>query len=71
MQPRRPTPIHYRTFLLTLWAERINPSTGHSVWRFSLENPHTAQRIGFGTLEALTGYLQQQMEEEQNQEAQD
>ncbi len=69
MQPHQPTPIRYRTFLLTLWAETINQSTGHCVWRYSLENPHTTQRIGFGTLETLLLYLQQQMAE-QNREGQ-
>jgi len=32
------------------------------VWRFSLQNPHTNQRHGFATLEALLVSLQAELD---------
>jgi hypothetical protein len=60
MEQRRSTPLHYQIFLFCLWEEPANAPAGCSVWRFSLENPHTGQRIGFQNLAALMHYLQQQ-----------
>lgn len=60
MQPQRHSSLPYQIFLLSLWAEPIHTANGCSVWRFSLENPHTGQRLGFKNLAALVKYLHQQ-----------
>jgi mannose-6-phosphate isomerase-like protein (cupin superfamily) len=46
-------PLRYHTFLLSLWEE----AGGGSGWRFSLENPHTGERIGFRSPDELARYL--------------
>ena len=46
----------YRAYLLRLWQVT---SGGQLEWRASLEDPHTGQRLGFGSLEQLVEYLQQ------------
>ena len=47
--------------LLTLWQERPARGDQPALWRFSLEDARTRQRRGFGSLEALTAFLQAQM----------
>jgi hypothetical protein len=47
----------YLAFLLRLWQVEQN---GHSVWRASLEDPHTCERRGFPSLETLIEYLLRQ-----------
>lgn len=47
-------PPRYHTFLLSLWEEH---SDGLPVWRFSLENPHTGERLGFKALDEMVAYL--------------
>ena len=32
---------------------------GPAAWRFSLEDPHTGERQGFATFEALIAFLQE------------
>ena len=49
----------YQAFLLRLWQEH---RTGQAVWRASLENPHTGERLGFAGLPELFAYLQAQAE---------
>ncbi len=44
----------YRSFLLRLW--RVKKDSEYT-WRASLENPRTAQKYNFQSLEALCGYL--------------
>ena len=44
----------YRTFILRTWQERRQ---GSLVWRFSLEDAQTKQRIGFTDLEGLCRFL--------------
>ncbi|MBI5303427.1 MAG: hypothetical protein HY868_14940 [Chloroflexi bacterium] len=51
-------PRTYRSFLLRLWAEGEPP-----VWRFSLEDPHTGERIGMANLDALIAFLKEAMEQ--------
>lgn len=62
MQPSKPTALHYQTFLFTMWQEAADEDSTNQSWRFSLTDPHTMQRVGFGTLEKLVQYLQQRME---------
>ena len=52
-------PPRYRSYLLTFWEEREREP---QVWRFSLQDPHTGQRRGFASLEALVAALEWEME---------
>jgi hypothetical protein len=49
-------PPGYHSYLLRFWEERgeESPST---IWRFSLEDPSTDQRLGFASLDALVDWL--------------
>lgn len=49
-------PSRYHLFLLGLW-----PEGEAGEWRFSLENPRTAERTGFRDLEDLVQFLQHWM----------
>ena len=60
MQPidnQQPTALSY---LLRLWPA---DSAGQLVWRASLENAQTGERLGFATLEQLFVFLMQQTEQ--------
>jgi hypothetical protein len=47
-------PPNYFSYVLTCWAEQ-----GHDqAWRFSLTDPHTGQRCGFASIEALVAALE-------------
>lgn len=48
MDKRRP----HRSYLLRLWQAE------GSAWRASLESPHTGERHGFASLEALFAFLE-------------
>ena len=50
----------YIAYLLRLW--RV-AGTGQAVWRASLEDPHTGERRGFGSLNELVAFLQAATEE--------
>ena len=45
----------YLSYLLRLW--QAGSRDGKSVWRASLENPHTGERQAFGDVEALVAFL--------------
>ena len=47
----------YHSYLLRLWPATVQ---GQIVWRASLENPHTGERLGFADLERLFAFLQDQ-----------
>ena len=51
----------YRSYLLRLWAEDTN---GKSTWRISLENPFSGERRGFASLKDLCAYLNEKIQEE-------
>jgi hypothetical protein len=55
-------PPRYRSHLLTLWEERGRDASTPGVWRFRLEDPHTGERVGFGSIDELFDYLRQQTE---------
>ncbi len=55
----------YQSFLLRLWITRIEQGT---VWRASLENPHTGERLTFATLERLFAFLEDQCTKDQERE---
>ena len=50
----------YHAYLLSIWQEK---TTETPVWRFSLEDPSSGQRIGFADLAALTAFLLQRTSE--------
>lgn len=51
-------PPRYHLFILSLWEEPGRTPADHPPdWRFSLENPHTSERIGFKNLAELTNFL--------------
>jgi hypothetical protein len=54
-------PPRYWSYLLTFWEERSHDPALPVVWRFSLEDPRTGERRGFGSLEALVAALEQEM----------
>jgi hypothetical protein len=51
----------YYAYLLRLWQTSSDPPSA-LVWRASLEDPHTGERIGFATLDHLFAYLIEQVE---------
>lgn len=51
--------LSYISYMLRLW--RVNEADG-SVWRASLEDPHTGRRIGFDNVEGLFTFLRQQLD---------
>ena len=52
----RPSPTSYRIFLLTVWRDD-DIDRKHPVLRFSLDDPRTGQRRGFGEPEGLLAFL--------------
>lgn len=51
-------PPGYRAYLLRCWEERGQDPLRPSIWRFSLEEPHTGARHGFADLAQLVAFLQ-------------
>ncbi len=49
----------YRSYLLRLWCVSGAES---GCWQASLDDPHTSERIGFGSLEDLFVFLIEQIE---------
>jgi len=47
----------YRAYLLRLWRASGDEC---SLWRASLEDPHTGERRGFADLESLFAFLKEQ-----------
>ena len=47
----------YASYLLRLWPTE---DQGRVVWRASLESPHSGQRWGFASLDALFAFLRQE-----------
>ncbi len=50
-------PRCYLAFMLRLWQVG---GEGEPAWRASLESPHTGERRGFASLEALFAFLEEQ-----------
>jgi hypothetical protein len=46
----------YLAYMLRLW--QVNDG-GNSVWRASVESPHTGERYGFVNLEMLFAFLEE------------
>ena len=51
-------PPRYLAYLLRCWQERSQRPEYLPLWRFSLEDPHSGQRRGFASLEALVAFLE-------------
>jgi hypothetical protein len=51
---------YFCSFLLRLWRAG---NDGESVWRASLESPHTGEHLGFANLGELFAYLEARIEE--------
>jgi len=49
----------YVAYLIRLW---LSDNAGEPVWRGSLEDPHTGNRLGFADLSSLFEYLRRQTE---------
>lgn len=47
----------YISYLLRVWRAQ---GEGETVWRASLESPHTGERKGFASLNKLFAFLRQQ-----------
>ena len=56
-------PRKYLAYLLRIWQEHQNSKT---VWRASLEEPHTGERHGFASLALLVDFLNGQLKENEN-----
>jgi hypothetical protein len=52
--------FRYHSLILAFWQEADEPADDHAGWRFSLEDPHTGERVGFKSIEELAGYVQGQ-----------
>ncbi len=50
-------PPRYCSYLLRCWEERTQHRERPRVWRYSLENPHTGERRGFPSIDALLTFL--------------
>ena len=51
-------PVRHETYLaymLRLW--KAGSRGGQPIWRASLENPHTGERLAFGDTDALFAFL--------------
>ncbi len=58
-------PSRYHAYLLRIWQETgfgelSRAASETAVWRFSLEDPSSGQRVGFADLAALVAFLHQQ-----------
>ncbi|GJM41085.1 MAG: hypothetical protein DHS20C20_13670 [Ardenticatenaceae bacterium] len=51
-------PLRYHSFILTLWQEAEAAPGQPSMWRFRLEDPHTADRWGFTEATELVQFLE-------------
>ena len=57
-------PSRYFAYLLRCWQEPSLVYLGPAAWRFSLEDPHTGQRHGFATFDALMVFFRNKLEDE-------
>jgi hypothetical protein len=49
----------YQSYLLRLWR---TSTVEEAIWRASLENPQTGERLGFASLDAMVAYLRHQID---------
>ena len=53
--------VCYRAFVLRVWQERGSGPAETAACRYSLEDPHSGERHGFATIEAMCAFLHSQM----------
>ena len=58
-------PKKYLAYLLRLWQM---DQDGNKVWRASLEDPHTGERRGFHSLDALVEFLRELIQKNEEEE---
>lgn len=58
-----PLPTNYRIFLLTVWRTGSASGQGAAELRFSIDDPRSGQRRGFGTLNGLVAFLERSLDE--------
>jgi hypothetical protein len=56
-------PSRRSVYFLTIWQERPGETDRPAVWRYSLEDVHTGQKRGFGSLEQMLVFLHELMAE--------
>ncbi len=61
-----PSLLHYQVFLLRQWQEQEASGEQPAVWRFMLESPMTGARRGFGSIEDLVTFLEEQVTAKRN-----
>jgi hypothetical protein len=49
--------MRYHSFILAMWQEGEPLPNAPPVWRYSLENPHTGERVGFRDAVELNRFL--------------
>ena len=54
---------HYCAYLLRCWAEHSSQPQQPLIWRFSVEDPHSGDRRGFASFEALVAFLVAQLQD--------
>lgn len=65
-----PQTTRYLSYILRCWQEpTVHAGRETRIWRFSLQDPHTNQRRGFATLEALLVSLQEELVEDRGDES--
>ncbi|MCO6449634.1 MAG: hypothetical protein J5I90_02485 [Caldilineales bacterium] len=57
-------PLRYQLFILGLWEEPAAQPGNDAGWRFTLEHPQTATRTGFKSLEDLSVYLRNWLQDQ-------
>ncbi len=55
---RRPDTPPLRAYMLRFWKVGSLDPQRPPTWRFSLEDPHTGDKVGFADLDAMVAFLQ-------------
>ncbi|HRQ36887.1 MAG TPA: hypothetical protein PLD25_03110 [Chloroflexota bacterium] len=59
LRPHSVQALRHHSFILSLWPEGGALPNAPPVWRYSLEDPHTAVRHGFKDLVELAAFLEE------------
>ena len=54
-------PPLYHTYVLRVWAERLEADEKQAIWRFSLEKTSNGKRSGFTSVKALLANLEKEL----------
>jgi hypothetical protein len=58
---RRPESPTTRAYMLRFWKVGNPDSQATPTWRFSLEDPHTGEKLGFADLDAFVAFLVEEL----------